>query len=61
MFFVLDSGKTSLAATVGIDSDFPYVKIVSGFLFSLNFQVLTLLLYVSYFQSIIPCRFLQNQ
>jgi hypothetical protein len=26
---VLDSGKSALAATVGIDSDFPYVKIVS--------------------------------
>ena len=25
------SGKTALAATVGIDSDFPYVKIVSSF------------------------------
>jgi hypothetical protein len=25
----LDSGKSALAATVGIDSDFPYVKIVS--------------------------------
>ncbi|XP_047182788.1 vesicle-fusing ATPase-like [Vigna umbellata] len=24
------SGKTALAATVGIDSDFPYVKIVSA-------------------------------
>lgn len=30
----LDSGKTSLAATIGINSDFPYVKIVSGYLFS---------------------------
>ena len=28
--FVLDSGKTAMAATVGIDSDFPYVKIVSN-------------------------------
>lgn len=28
---ILDSGKTALAATVGIDSDFPYVKIVSSF------------------------------
>lgn len=28
-FLCLDSGKTALAATVGIDSDFPYVKIVS--------------------------------
>lgn len=27
---ILDSGKSSLAATVGIDSDFPYVKIVSS-------------------------------
>lgn len=29
----LDSGKTALSATVGIDSDFPYVKIVSSFQF----------------------------
>lgn len=26
--FLLDSGKTAMAARVGIDSDFPYVKIV---------------------------------
>ncbi|KAG5546233.1 hypothetical protein RHGRI_018423 [Rhododendron griersonianum] len=26
----LDSGKTTLAATVGLDSDFPYVKIISA-------------------------------
>lgn len=29
-FILLDSGKTALAATVGIDSDFPYVKIVGS-------------------------------
>ncbi|PRQ38965.1 putative vesicle-fusing ATPase [Rosa chinensis] len=28
LLIILDSGKSSLAATVGIDSDFPYVKIV---------------------------------
>lgn len=27
--FVLNSGKTATAATIGIESDFPYVKIVS--------------------------------
>lgn len=27
----LVSGKTAMAATIGIDSDFPYVKIVSCF------------------------------
>lgn len=26
-----NSGKTAMSATVGIGSDFPYVKIVSGF------------------------------
>lgn len=30
----LNSGKTAMSATVGIGSDFPYVKIVSGFLIS---------------------------
>lgn len=29
---ILGSGKTALAATAGIDSDFPFVKIVSSFL-----------------------------
>lgn len=28
-FLSMDSGKTAMAATVGIESDFPYVKIVS--------------------------------
>lgn len=28
-FLVLNSGKTAMAATIGIESDFPYVKIVS--------------------------------
>lgn len=28
-FFLLGSGKTAMASTVGISSDFPYVKIVS--------------------------------
>lgn len=28
-FLSIDSGKTAMAATVGIESDFPYVKIVS--------------------------------
>lgn len=31
IFFLLGSGKSAMAATVGIESDFPYVKIVSNF------------------------------
>lgn len=31
ILLVADSGKTAMAASVGIGSDFPYVKIVSGF------------------------------
>lgn len=32
IYVFLDSGKTAMAATIGIESDFPYVKIVSSFI-----------------------------
>lgn len=45
-FPLLVSGKSALAATVGIDSDFAYVKIVSFFLDFLHFSIKR---YMSYF------------
>lgn len=52
-FTLFDSGKSALAATVGIDSDFPYVKIVSSltyiedvFLLQRNNSLLYCLFYI---------------
>lgn len=42
-------GKTALAATIAIESDFPFIKIVSWFMYSLFLSCVYGLLYMSYF------------